>query len=51
MKVGNMIGYDVVIIGKFFNKRSWVSEMWRIKNPQKEDELDRAPERVPTIEM
>ena len=46
----NVLRYNVVIVGKFFNKGSWVSETWRKENPEEEcdDEREGAPERIPT---
>ena len=46
----NVLRYNVVIVGKFFNKGNWVSETWRKENPEKEfdDEREGAPERIQT---
>ena len=43
--------YNVVIVGRFFNKGRWVSEAWR-KEHQEEfsDEYDASPERIPPAE-
>ena len=30
----NVLRYNVVIVGKFFNKGSWVSEAWRKEHPE-----------------
>ena len=48
----NVLRYNVVIVGKFFNKGSWVSETWRKENLEEEcdDEREGAPERIPTSE-
>ena len=39
---------NVVTVGKFFNKGSWVSEAWRREHPEEEyvDEPEGAPERI-----
>ena len=45
----NVVRYNVVIVGKFFNKGSWVSEAWRKENPEEfEDEPEGPPERLTT---
>ena len=47
----SVLRYNVVIVGKFFNKGSWVSEAWRKDHPEEfEDEDDGPPERIPTVE-
>ena len=47
----SVLRYDVVIVGKFFNKGSWVSEAWRRKHPEEiEDESERPPEIMPTAD-
>ena len=47
----NVLRYNVVIVGRFFNKGSWVSEAWRREHPEEiEDESERPPERMPTAE-
>ena len=33
--------FNVVIVGKFFNKGSWVSESWRKEHPE---EMENEPE-------
>ena len=33
----NVVRYNVVIVGKFFNKGSWVSEAWRRDHPEEFD--------------
>ena len=30
----NVLRYNVIIVGKFFNKGSWVSEAWRKEHPE-----------------
>ena len=49
----NVLRYNVVIVGKFFNKGSWISEAWRRANPEEfdEDEPDGPPERMLTAEV
>ena len=46
----SILRYNVLIVGRFFNKGSWVSETWRKENPEEEcdDEREGAPERIPT---
>ena len=34
----NVLRYNVVIVGKFFNKGSWVSEAWRKEHPEEFEE-------------
>ena len=47
----NVLRYNVVIIGKYFNKRSWVSEAWKREHPDDvEEENDGPPERMLTTE-
>ena len=47
----NVLRYNVVIDGKFFNEGSWVSEAWRREHPEElEDEPEGAPERIATKE-
>ena len=47
----SVLRYNVVIVGKFFNKGSWVSDAWRKEHPEEfEDEDDGPPERIPTVE-
>ena len=47
----NVLRYNVVIVGKFFNQGSWVSEAWRKAHPEEfEEEHQGAPERIPTVE-
>ena len=45
----SVLRYNVVIVGKFFNRGSWVSEAWRKENPEEfEDEPEGPPERLTT---
>ena len=47
----SILRYNVVIVRKFFNKGSWVSEAWRKAHPEQfEEEPDGAPERIATAE-
>ena len=47
----NVLRYNVVIVGKFFNKGSWVSEAWKKEHPEEFEEVqDGHPERIPTAE-
>ena len=47
----SVLRYNVVIVGKFFNKGSWVSEAWRKDHPEEWiDELDGPTERILTTE-
>ena len=47
----NVLRYNVVIVGKFFNKGSWVSESWRKEHPEEfEGETEGPPERIATAE-
>ena len=47
----SVLRYNVVIVGKFFNKGSWESETWRIEHPEDfEGEIDGPSERIPTAE-
>ena len=47
----SVLRYNVVIVGKFFNKGSWVSEAWRKAKPEEfADEPEEPPERMPTAE-
>ena len=48
----NVLRYNVVIVGKFFNKGSWVSDAWRKAHPEEyEEESERAPGTIPTAEQ
>ena len=45
----NTLRHNVVIVGKFFNKGSWVSEAWRKEHPEEfAEEPDGPPERILT---
>lgn len=45
----NVLRYNVVIVGSFFNKGSWVSEAWRKEHHEEfSDEQVGPPERIPT---
>ena len=45
----NVLRYNVVIVGKFFNKGSWVSEAWRKEHPEEfADDAQGPPERIET---
>ena len=47
----SVMRYNVVIVGKFFNKGSWVSEAWRKEHPEEwKDDQEGPRERIPTIE-
>ena len=47
----NVLRYNVVIVGKFFNKGSWVSEAWRREHPEEfADEAEGLPDRIATAE-
>ena len=47
----SILRYNVVIVGKFFNKGSWVSEAWRRDHPEEfADEPEGPPERIATAE-
>ena len=47
----NVLRYNVVIVGRFFNKGSWVSEAWKKEHPEEfEEEQAGPPERIPTAE-
>ena len=43
----SVLRYNVVIVGKFFNKGSWVSEAWKKEHPEKfADDAQGPPERI-----
>ena len=45
----NVLRYNVVIVGSFFNKGSWVSEAWEKDSPEEFDDEDEGPsERILT---
>ena len=41
----SVLRYNVVIVGKFFNKGSWVSEVWRREHPDEFEEEQESPPR------
>ena len=45
----NVLRYNIVIVGKFFNKGSWVSEAWRKEHQEEFEEVDEPSERMPTV--
>ena len=47
----NVLRYNVVVVGRFFNRGSWVSEAWRKAHPEEfEVEPDVPPESIQTAE-
>ena len=45
----NVLRYNDVIVGKFFNEGSWDSETWRKEHPEElVEEPDGLPERIVT---
>ena len=46
----SVLRYNVVIVGKFFNKGSWVSEAWRKEHPEEVADDLGPPERIATAE-
>ena len=47
----SVLRYNVVIVGKFFNKGNWVSEAWRKAHPEEfTDEPEGPPERIATAD-
>ena len=47
----NVLRSNVVIVGKFFNKGSWVAEAWRKDHPEElADEADGLPESIATAD-
>ena len=45
----NVLVYNAVIVGKFFNKGSWVSDAWMKDHAEKfEEEPEDPPERILT---
>ena len=47
----NVLRHNVVIVGRFFNKGSWVSDAWRRDHPDEfADELEGPPEIIATAE-
>ena len=50
-KAQNVLRYNVLIVGKFFNKGSWTSEAWRKHHPEDFDGQAEGPQpRIPTAE-
>ena len=46
----SVLRYNVVIVGKYFNKGSWVSEAWRKEHPEEfADEQVGPSERIATV--
>ena len=41
----NVLRYDVVIVGKFFNKGSWTSDEWRKEHPDEDTEEQEDPQK------
>ena len=47
----SVLRYNVVIVGRFFNKGNWVAEAWRREHPDEfEDDHEDPPERIPRAE-
>ena len=47
----NVLRFNDVIVGKFFNKGSWSSEAWKKEHRENmEDEAEGPPERIPNAE-
>ena len=47
----SLLRYNVVIVGRFFNKGCWVSEAWRKEHPEEfEEERESLLERIPTAQ-
>ena len=46
----NVLRYNVVVVGKFFNRGSWASEAWRKQHPEEFEEVDEPPERMATAD-
>ena len=47
----SVLRYNVLIVGRFFNKGSWVSEAWRKEHPEEiEDEPESLRERIQNAE-
>ena len=47
----NVLRYNVVIVGKFFNKGSWVSEAWRREHAEEfAEETEGPPERIASVD-
>ena len=47
----SVLRYNVVIVGKWFNKGSWVSDAWKKEHSEEiDDEAGGPPERIPTAQ-
>ena len=46
----NVLRYNEAIVGKFFNKDSWVSEAWRKGHLEESEEADELSERMATAD-
>ena len=47
----NVLRYNVLIVGKYFNKGSWISEAWKKEHPDEfSEDPEGQPERIPTSE-
>ena len=46
----SVLRYNVVIVGKYFNKGSWVSEAWKKGHPEELNDPEGPPERIPTVD-
>ena len=47
----SVLRYNVVIVGNFFNKGSWVSEAWKKEHPDEfAEDPEGQPERIPSME-
>ena len=47
----SVLRYNVAIVGRFFNKGSWVPEAWRKEHPEEmEDEPESLRERIPNAD-
>ena len=46
----SVLRYNVVIVGKFFNRGSWVSEAWRKEHPEEFEEADEPQGRMATAD-
>ena len=45
----SVLRYNVVIVGKFFNRGNWVSEAWKRQHPDEFEEPEGPLERIPTM--
>ena len=46
----SVLRYNLAIVGRFFNKGSWVSEAWRKERLEEFEQEPGPPERIPTAE-